>query len=202
MLFPTDGALLCVSLQLFTCQIFTALQASNFINTVRLYVTLSVNRKIEIEKKIEIVFCHQFFGSNDIEQNGGTEELHWKYPHLSQTIRTGSDCGLFCCCCCCCYFRPFCAEALAAGFCFCVKQSQALCPFFQVTKWSQSHRHSSMSVRTRRPCHLPASLLRYSLCNASRKQTIIDEVMVLSFCLVKYHAQMSTLTFPFLMGTQ
>lgn len=35
------------------------------------------------------------------------------------------------CCCCCCYFRPFCAEALAAGFSFCVKQSQALCPFFK-----------------------------------------------------------------------
>lgn len=72
LLFPTDGALLCVSLQLFTCQIFTALRASNYINTVSLYVTLSLHIQIEIEKEMEIVYCHQFLDPMTLSE----KELH------------------------------------------------------------------------------------------------------------------------------
>lgn len=74
LLFPTDGALLCVSLQLFTCQIFTAFRASNYINTVRLYVTLSLHIQIEIEKEMEmeIVYCHQFLDPMTLSE----KELH------------------------------------------------------------------------------------------------------------------------------
>lgn len=108
---------------------FHCTSSSNFINTVCLYVTLSLHTNRN-RKRIGNCFLSSIFWI----QWHWTKWRYWRvalkvsppvtnYKHWKRLWHF--------CCCCCCYFRPFCAEALAAGFSFCVKQSQALCPFFK-----------------------------------------------------------------------